>query len=277
MLNILDYVKVIIKQEKSLKFVLSKILIRTKLSSFFIIKYQGYRLKFFPSSSSRSLWLDNTRNRVVLNFINDYLCKGDIVIDVGSNIGTVTLRSSLIVGITGMIYSIEPHPKIFHFLKENISLNHFRNIKTFNVALGSYSGNTLFSNKKSDELNTIITNESGLNIPIQRLDELINLTNISLLKIDVEGYEKFVLIGTTKLFKHIKCIIFESWAKSNYNYSFVSVYDLLVNNNFQLFRFSGISQISLISRDYQHHSNTEDLLGIKNLDDFLLRTKYTIV
>ena len=72
MLNILDYVKVIIKQEKSLKFVLSKILIRTKLSSFFIIKYQGYRLKFFPSSSSRSLWLDNTRNRVVLNFINDY-------------------------------------------------------------------------------------------------------------------------------------------------------------------------------------------------------------
>lgn len=277
MLKLFNYFKTIGSQDQLLKFLLSKILIRTKLSPFLIIKYHGFRLRFYPSSHSRGLWLNNKEYNDVFDFIHDYLRKNDIMIDVGANIGIMTLGASLIVGSEGKIYSIEPHPKTFNFLKGNIALNRFTNIEIFNVALGISSGNILFSNKKSDDQNAVIMNENGISVPIRRLDELIDSTNIALLKIDVEGYEKFVLTGTTKLFKYIECIIFESWAIVKYDYSIESTYDLLLDNDFKLFRFSGIKEISPITRDFQPRSTGEDLLAIKNIDDFILRTNYKVV
>ena len=276
-MKLLNYIKTIASQEHSLKFLLSKILIRTKLSPFFIIKYNGCRLRFYPSSGSRSLWIDNTKYDPIFNFICNYLHKNDTFIDVGSNIGTITLGASPIIGSNGKIYSIEPHPRAFNFLKGNIELNHFNNIEMFNVALGNSSGNILFSDKKSDDQNNVIMTGTGINVPIIRLDELIKSTNIALLKIDVEGYEKFVLTGTANLFKFIECIIFELWANTKYDHSIESVYDLLLDNNFQLFRISGIEEITRITKEYKPSSNTEDLIAIKNVDHFLLRTNYNIV
>lgn len=282
-LKLFDYVKTIASQDRPLKFLLSKILIRTKLSPFLIIKYQGYRIRFYPSSTSRGLWIDNTEPEPVFDFFLDYLRKNDIIIDAGANIGTMTLGSSLIVGSKGKVYSIEPHPRTFNFLKGNISLNCFTNIETFNVALGSNSGNISFSNKKSDDQNGVVMNENGTSVPIRRLDELIDSNNIALLKIDVEGYEKFVLMGTTKLFKYIECVIVEVWAKAKYDSTPDSVYDILLDNNFRLFRFSGIREISPITRNYQpidlgtNGILAEDILAIKNIDDFLLRTNYKII
>lgn len=281
-MKLIEYVKTIANQDQPLKFLLAKILIRTKLSPCLTIKQKGYCLRFYPSAHSRVLWINGTDHNRVTDFIHDYLRKNDIVIDAGANIGTITLESSLIVGSHGKVYSIEPHPKTFNFLKGNIALNHFMNIEIFNVALGSNSGNISFSDKKSDDQNAVIMNENGINIPIRRLDELVDSTNIALLKIDVEGYEKFVLMGTTNLFKHIKCIIFEAtdWAMAKYDYSIESIYDILLDNNFQLFRVSGIMEISAIMKDYQpkkHFIGGEDLLAIKNVDDFILRTNYKII
>jgi FkbM family methyltransferase len=282
-LKLFDYVKTIASQDRPLKFLLAKILIRTKLSPFLTIKYQGYRLRFYPSSTSRGLWIDNTEPEPVFDFFLDYLRKNDIIIDAGANIGTMTLGSSLIVGSKGKVYSIEPHPRTFNFLKGNILLNRFTNIETFNVALGSSSGNISFSNKKSDDQNAVVMNENGTSVPIRRLDELIDSNNIALLKIDVEGYEKFVLMGTTKLFKYIECVIVEVWAKAKYDSTPDSVYDILLDNNFQLFRFSGIREISPITRNYQpidlgtNGILAEDILAIKNTDNFLLRTNYKII
>lgn len=282
-MKLFDYVKTIASQDRPLKFLLSKILIRTKLSPFLTIKYQGYRLRFYPSSTSRGLWIDNTEPEPVFDFFLDYLRKNDIIIDAGANIGTMTLGSSLIVGSKGKVYSIEPHPRTFNFLKGNILLNRFTNIETFNVALGSSSGNISFSNKKSDDQNAVVMNENGTSVPIRRLDELIDSNNIALLKIDVEGYEKFVLMGTAKLFKYIECVIVEVWAKAKYDSTPDSVYDILLDNNFQLFRFSGIRKISPITRNYQpidlgtNGILGEDILAIKNTDNFLLRTNYKII
>ncbi len=195
----------------------------------------------------------------------------------GSNIGTITLGASPIVGSKGKIYSIEPHPKTFNFLKGNITLNHFTNIEIFNVALGSNSENILFSDKKSDDQNNVVMTGNGISVPIVRLDELIDSTNVALLKIDVEGYEKFVLVGTAKLFKFIECIIFELWTNVKYDHSIETIYDLLLDNNFQLFRISGTRMISTITREYKPSLNTEDLIAIKDIDNFLLRTNYKIV
>lgn len=277
-----EYIKTAKNEDQLLKFFLSKILIRTKLSTFFKIKRQGYYLRFYPSAYSRVLWINNDYENPVLDFVHDYLREGDTVVDVGANIGLVTLESSLIVGQKGKIYSIEPHPKTYDFLKGNIGLNHLTNIETFNVALGNSSGNTLFSNERSDDQNSIINEGNGISVPIRRLEELINSSNIALLKIDVEGYEKYVLLGAVKLLKVTECIYFEAMerAMKKYDYSFEDIYDILESDGFKLFRIYNKNEISKIERTYKPKVTGvggEDLLAIKNIDNFIQRTNYKIV
>lgn len=277
-MRLVNYIKTVSHQERPLKFVLSKILIRAGISHFFTIKRNGYRLRFYPSAVSRVLWISNNYENPILSFVHDYLRRGDKMIDAGANIGLVTLEASLIVGQHGKIYSIEAHPKTFGFLKGNIVLNNFTNIESFNIALGEKRGEIIFSNKISDDQNSVANEESGITVPSRSLDDLVD-SSVDLLKIDVEGYEKFVLMGSKNLLKTTKCVCFEVFeqAMKRYDYSVDDIYDILLNNNFRLFRMSNEREIVPIARDYRPKTTGEDLLAIKDMDDFLQRTNYKII
>ena len=130
-----------------LKFLIAKILIRTKLCTLFTIKQEHYVLKFHPTGLARDKWMDvNYIHAAEDNFFLDYVKKNNTVIDVGANIGTVTLLLANIVGKNGNVYSIEPHPTTHRYLVENIKLNKFENVTTFNIALGEKSMQVNFSN-----------------------------------------------------------------------------------------------------------------------------------
>lgn len=214
-----------------------------------------------------------------MGFIHDYLHDGDIVIDAGANIGVITLESSVIVGNNGKIYSIEPHPKTFRFLRGNIQLNRFDNIEIFNVVLGNSDDTVLFSDKISDDQNSVVDDKNGIKLPMKRLDDLIHSNQINLLKIDVEGYEKFVLLGASKLLKITDCVCFEAVEKSmeNQGYTIGDIYDILLKNEFQLFRFKNKKEISSITKSYRSLKTGEDFLAIKNIANFLQRTNYKII
>ena len=184
-------------QKHPLKFVLSKILIRSGLSRFFKIKRKYYRLRFYPTSeSSRTLWIEPNYQIDTEDFVYDYLQNGDTFVDVGANIGIITLTAAVKVGSAGKVYSIEPHPTIFLNLNGNIELNNLNNIHTFSTALGNKKGEVNFTNNRSDSLNSVLENSGGITVPICKLDDLpINESSIELMKIDVEGYEKAVLEG----------------------------------------------------------------------------------
>jgi len=101
-------------------------------------------------------------------------------------------------------------------------------------------------------------------------------SHINLLKIDVEGYEKFAFLGSGEFLKKTSCVLFEAVPKhyENYGYSFTDIYDILNSYNFKIYRFLEHKKISLISHDYIPQN--EDLLAIKNLDDFISRTNYKV-
>ena len=82
-------------------------------------------------------------------------------------------------------------------------INNRNNIHTFNIAIGNKTGHVIFSNIRSDTMNSVkLESSDGIQIPIKKLDDLpISETSISLIKIDVEGYEKFVLDGAPKMHK----------------------------------------------------------------------------
>jgi FkbM family methyltransferase len=265
-------------KKNPLKFILSKILMRLNISHYFIINQNGYRLYFFPTELSRVLWVDPNESHTATIFFADYLKKNDIIVDIGANIGTITLQSSIKIGSRGKVYSIEPNPKIFNFLLKNIQLNKLSNIETFNVALGDSEGEINFSDNTSDVVNLVLSTNEGIKTKITTLDKLIPQdTTIDLLKIDVIGYEKFVLIGSKNILKNTKCIHFPVIRKQfqNFGYDCQEIFDLLKNNGFELYGFSKEKKIWKINQNYT--SSNEDLLAIRNIEEFIEKTGYFLI
>ena len=272
---LIKYYENIKKQKHPIKFIISKILIRSRCSTFLKIKRKHYKLRFYSSSeASRVLWIDPDYSIEIEDFVYDYLKNGDTFVDVGSNIGLITLTAALKVG-SGEVYSIEPHPTIFLNLKGNIELNNFNNIHIFNTALGNKNGKINFSNSRSDSMNSILEDNSGISVPICKLDDLSIGSSIALIKIDVEGYEKFVLLGSSNYLKITKCVVFESIEKlyKKYNYTHEDVFNILLNEGFKLYRLCD-KKIFLLKDDFSE--NDLDIIAIRDLDDFLNRTKYQL-
>ncbi len=73
-----------------------------------------------------SLGADYERQEVSL--VKRLVNKGDVVLDIGANIGYYTLLLANLVGENGQVYAFEPEPANFSILKENVRLNHYQNI-----------------------------------------------------------------------------------------------------------------------------------------------------
>lgn len=72
--------------------------------------------------------------------MRQFIRTGGTVIDVGANIGDMTLPLSLAVGDAGRIYAIESHPENFNVLGANLALNGIRNTMPINAFVAA-SGN----------------------------------------------------------------------------------------------------------------------------------------
>ncbi|MBY9007039.1 MAG: FkbM family methyltransferase [Candidatus Lokiarchaeota archaeon] len=146
----------------------------------------------------------------IINVIRNYLKPGDTFMDIGSNIGIISLAASQIVGDNGHIYSFEPEPDTFFFFKKNISLNNIKNITAFKHGLGSIKETKNIYYHEEYGNSTFIKLENNKNKPIEKkvfidtLDNVIkdnNIKRIKMIKIDVEGWEFEVLKGAERLLK----------------------------------------------------------------------------
>lgn len=145
------------------------------------------------------------------------------IVDVGANRGDWSLGILSLITPKKLI-AIEPSQELNPILKSRLA--NYPNVTIFNVAVGDSPGNATFnitSHSHNSSLlapKTEIMNEfSGdtswdtkkqVDVPIETLDNLLSdLPEISLLKIDVQGYEKKVLEGSKETLKKTKFILLE--------------------------------------------------------------------
>lgn len=243
-----------------------------------MIQQNGFVLRFYPTALSATLWIDPSNRSSEEIFFKHYLKQGDIVVDVGANIGSTALAAAMVVGETGQIFAIEAHPRIFRYLVENVKLNQVANIFPYNVALGDKSGELYFSDKRADDENAVLDHAGGINVPVYPLDDLdINTPEITLLKIDVEGFEKYVLEGATKRLEKTKCVYFELWQQhiARYGYTEKDIFDLLRQQGFQIFKMSTVDSLRAIPNDYISEQ-CENLVAVRDIDSFLQITNFGI-
>ncbi len=169
--------------------------------------------------------------------------QGDIVIDIGANIGRYTIISSKRVGTKGKVVAIEAHPGNFEILNRNIKLNQLTNIIPLNYA--AYSKETKIKLYVPDEesgytiYHTLMerTGKKFVEVNANTLDYLLQLNEIrqeevKWIKIDVEGAELEVLKGATNVLSKSKdiALLIEVHGLNNYRpvVEFLSLYDFKI-------------------------------------------------
>ena len=193
----------------------------------------------------KPLFFNGTYEAGTLNVMKKSLRKGDAFIDVGANIGLMSLFASMVVGNSGAVYSFEPEPETFMILKKNIGINKIGNIHALNIASGdSKSKSFIYTNPYAGRGSASLirpTNQSNskeYEIYIETLDDFIlkyNVQSVRMLKIDVEGWEIHVLKGAKTLLGSIKApIICVEYSKlvsaQNKQLSDIYYYSLSIND-----------------------------------------------
>lgn len=139
----------------------------------------------------------------MIDFINKSELNGKNVIDGGSNIGLMSLLFSEVVG-SGNVYAFELQKIIHDIGCDNMILNRVENVISQNAALSSHSGGEVgFSNidygaeQVSSTGIKVEPNGATDRVKTIALDDM-NIPNIGLIKLDLEGHEPEALRGMWK-------------------------------------------------------------------------------
>lgn len=137
---------------------------------------------------------------------------GKVFVDIGAHVGT---WSFLFAEKASHIYSFECTPRTYNFLCGNIALHNLDDkITAQKMAIGNTNGMTTVYVRSEDGggNSCLFTNGVPHTVPIATLDSL-NLSNVGMIKIDVEGFEKNVIEGMQETLRrnNYPIVLFESW------------------------------------------------------------------
>jgi FkbM family methyltransferase len=157
-----------------------------------------------PSPASPTflvLAIEEVMNQVLLERL---VKPGDVVYDVGANIGTHTLLLASLCAPTGKVYAFEPWPPNLESLQTNLKLNNVRNVQVISCALSDHSGEGWFQPGEDHSTGKLVRDSvrqgASLRIPVVSLDDFAKSAEPPrVLKIDVEGAEGEVLQGAGRL------------------------------------------------------------------------------
>ena len=151
----------------------------------------------------RYLFLFGVWEPCLTQWLRQRLKPGDVFVDVGANIGYYSLVSSVLVGASGSVVSIEASPSTFQKLLDNIRLNRLRNIRALNVAASSASSTVRMFRAPANNLgSSSLLEGDGFEcegeVQAAALADLLTADEIRrarIIKIDVEGLEVVVVQG----------------------------------------------------------------------------------
>lgn len=140
----------------------------------------------------------------------------DVVIDVGANVGVLTLQLATLVGTGGRVIAFEPVDELAGLLLRTLEESQIRNVSVWQVALSdtSQTGSMKVAGS-SLGCSTLSFTSDGQPCRVCRLDDIeLGLVSVRprLLKIDVEGHEGKVLAGASRLLSNSgpEFVMFES-------------------------------------------------------------------
>lgn len=218
-----------------------------------IFNYKGKKVNLTLPPGTGNVAKKIKKGRFYEKKFLDYIASQDlrgVYVDVGANIGNHSVYFGLFTKADKVI-SFEPHPEIFKILQTNIKNNKLqKTTSTHNAALGEKTGKCSLEIAPTDEIggSRVV---KGNEIDQWKLDRFVD-EEITLIKVDVEGYEEFVIKGADKvLTKHKPELFLE--LTNNKQYEEV----------FSIIRKYGYKPIGVFNNSATYHFSTRKNPGLR--------------
>lgn len=160
-----------------------------------VIEVYGSRLRLDPEDS---LFLgSHDYEPYASKLVMGLLRPGDIAVDVGAMIGYYTVIMAKHVGSNGRVYAFEPDADNFALLESNVGMNGYTHVDCRNVLVGAESGRGKLwraASNRGDHHAFASADRESVDVDVVALDDVVDRP-VDLVKIDVQGYESFVLDG----------------------------------------------------------------------------------
>jgi FkbM family methyltransferase len=185
-----------------------------------------------------------TETKYVLNMLRP----GDVVIDLGANIGYYTAIFSRKVGNTGKVFSFEPDDENYKMLFLNISKNELLNVTAFKAAVGESSGLITLHLHEADNRGAHMTgrvDDSSFGhsafhpqLALDQLYEAGALDHVDFIKMDTQGAEPLIIKGSRKIIEnnrnHLTMIVefTPSWIEKLHNIKPIDFYKQICDMGF---------------------------------------------
>ncbi len=147
-------------------------------------------------------------DRKIAQIIDRVVEPGDVALDIGANLGLVSLRLAHRVGPRGAVHAFEPNPALAPYLAQTCAMNPTLQLHHHKMALGAEASEMSLhvppSNAGAASLRPAAEGLGGqvVQVPVVTLAEFVveaGLTRIDFAKIDVEGFEAEVMRGAASL------------------------------------------------------------------------------
>jgi len=134
--------------------------------------------------------------------IREAVKEGDVVIDIGANIGYFTVLLANLVGQEGKVYAFEPDPRNFDLLQRTIERNGYSHVIAEQKAVSNKAGEFLLYQTQSWAASALTpTGHVGtVKVQVITLDEFLsNEGHIDFVKMDIDGSEPLAIEGMAQL------------------------------------------------------------------------------
>lgn len=169
-----------------------------------VVTVQGSKMVLNPNDTivSRVIRRDGIWEPLETKLFAREIQPGDVVIDVGANIGYYTLLAARRVGPTGHVYAFEPEPEAFALLQRNVQLNGYDNVTPVPKALGRENGRLQLYLAKKNRGDHRVYDPTGrrpsIDVDVITLDAYLveqSVERVDFLKVDTQGAECSILDG----------------------------------------------------------------------------------
>lgn len=137
---------------------------------------------------------------------------GQVVLEIGANIGAHTVFFAQQVGSNGQVIAFEPQRVVFQTLCANVALNSLTNVFCFQQAVGEQAGTIIvppLDYTKDNNFGGLALGsfQYGETVPVVTIDSLA-LNRCHMVKIDVEGMERAVIAGAVETLTRLKPLLY---------------------------------------------------------------------
>ncbi len=161
---------------------------------------QGHKM-FLDSKDILGLSINGIHEPFETELVKKETKNGDVVLDIGANIGYYTLIFAKLVGEEGKVFAFEPDPDNFSLLKKNVEINGYRNVILVQKAVSNKTEKIrLYLSEENEADHRIYNSHDGrqfIEIEAIRLDDYFKNYNgkIDFIKMDIQGAEGGAIQG----------------------------------------------------------------------------------